>query len=60
VDPYAQTSVTGSAAAALLAELDRLETAARDGPERRDLARLRVMAERRRDGDRLALIFVGG
>ena len=59
VDPYAETRVTGSDATALLGELDHLDNAAHGGPERRGLARLRVMAERCRDDDRLALLFVG-
>jgi hypothetical protein len=59
VDPYDEIRVTGPDATALLSELDYLDTTAHDGPERRGLARLRVMAERCRDDDRLALLFVG-
>ena len=59
VNPYDETKVTGPDATALLGELDHLERAAQNGPERRGLARLRVMTERCRDDDRLALLFVG-
>jgi hypothetical protein len=59
VDRYDETRVTGSDVTALLDELDYLDSAADDGPERRGLARLRVMAARCRDDDRLALLFVG-
>jgi hypothetical protein len=59
VDPHDETRVVGPDTTALLSELDHLGAAANDGPERRGLARLRVMAEHCRDDDRLALLFVG-
>ena len=59
IDTENDTRVGGREATMLLAELDYLEAEANDGPERRGLARLRVMAERCRDDTRLALVFVG-
>jgi hypothetical protein len=60
VDSYDETKVTGSEAMAVSTNSTiYLETEAHDGPERRGLGRLRVMTERCRDGNRLALLFVG-
>lgn len=44
---------------ALLTELDLLLGRAEPGPETRGLLRLRTMARLCRDGDRLAVLFVG-
>jgi hypothetical protein len=59
VDRYGETRVSGQLVTVLASELDHLEVVANAGPERRGLARLRVMVERCRHDGRLVLLFMG-
>lgn len=58
IDLYAETIWHSSSMSALLADIEEALPVAKDGPERRGLLRLQVLAERCRNDD-LALAFVG-
>lgn len=58
IDPYADTRLEAGSLSDLLDDLSVLDSVARDGPERRGLARLRAMAERART-ENLVLVFIG-
>ena len=59
VDVFGETRLSSAGARALLAELPLLEAVAVDGPERRGLARLSVLAAMCERDDSLTLLFVG-
>jgi hypothetical protein len=59
IDLNAETIWQGPSVRALLEDIDRALLAAKDGAERRGLLRLRVLAERCRDDNDLALAFIG-
>lgn len=59
VDPYGDTSLSRGDAAALLQELPAVFEQAQDGPERRGVARLAVLAALCESDDSLTLRFIG-
>jgi hypothetical protein len=59
IDQYGDTTLSASRMDALLRELEQLLGLSVDGPERRGLERLHVMAALCRDTDGMSLLFVG-